>query len=178
MSTAYVSGRVPARYERLVSKQARAARTSKSDLVARYVIERSLESEFPGSRFAIRCQGEEAEKVWAPKFIAEIVSGKDPRATIERETKFERPTTVADLLKLYRTRYVEVEPLKSRAGDLERILVGAAGLEPATPCAQGRPGRACEVLIAEHFAAPEKPWAQIWAHLSGDERRLMASRGE
>jgi hypothetical protein len=48
MSTAYVSGRVPTRYERLVTKQARAARTSKSDLVARYVIEKSLETEFPG----------------------------------------------------------------------------------------------------------------------------------
>ena len=48
MSTAYVSGRVPARYERLVTKQARAARTSKSGLVARYVIEKSLETEFPG----------------------------------------------------------------------------------------------------------------------------------
>ena len=31
-----MSARVPARYERLVAKQARAARTSKSDLVARY----------------------------------------------------------------------------------------------------------------------------------------------
>jgi len=61
---------------------------------------------------------QEAEKVWEPKFIAEIVSGKDPRVPIERETKFERPATVADLLKLYRTRYVEVEPLKSRAGML------------------------------------------------------------
>jgi uncharacterized protein (DUF433 family) len=56
MSTAYVSGRVPARYERLVTKQARAARTSKSDLVARYVIEKSLETEFPyltGHRVAV-----------------------------------------------------------------------------------------------------------------------------
>jgi hypothetical protein len=35
MNSAYVSGRVPACYERLVTKQARAARTSKSDLVAR-----------------------------------------------------------------------------------------------------------------------------------------------
>src|SRR5439155_26591500 len=42
MNTAYVSGRVPPRYERLVVKQARAAKTSKSDLVARYVIEKSL----------------------------------------------------------------------------------------------------------------------------------------
>src|SRR5207244_12919595 len=52
----------------------------------------------------------------------------------ERETKFERPTTVADLLKLYRTRYVEVEPLKSRAGMLSQLNVLSAqlGTLPAT----------------------------------------------
>jgi len=51
MSTAYVSGRVPARFERLVARQARGAKTSKSDLVARYVIEKSLETQFPGISF-------------------------------------------------------------------------------------------------------------------------------
>jgi uncharacterized protein (DUF433 family) len=60
MSTAYVSGRVPTRYERLVARQARAARTSKSDLVARYVIEKSLESEFPGIAFRDSLSGREA----------------------------------------------------------------------------------------------------------------------
>src|ERR1700694_3544117 len=60
MSTAYVSGRVPARYERLVTRQARAARTSKSDLVARYVIEKSLETEFPGISFRASLSGREA----------------------------------------------------------------------------------------------------------------------
>jgi uncharacterized protein (DUF433 family) len=60
MSTGYVSGRVPARYERLVTKQARAARTSKSDLVARYVIEKSLETEFPGISFRDSLSGREA----------------------------------------------------------------------------------------------------------------------
>lgn len=66
---------------------------------------------------------QEAEKVWEPKFIAEIVSGKDPRVPIERETKLTRPTTVADLLALYRARYVEVEPLKSRAGMRSQLKV-------------------------------------------------------
>src|SRR6266446_10910364 len=60
MSTAYVSGRVPLRYERLVVKQARAARTSKSNLVARYVIEKSLENEFPGISFRDSLSGREA----------------------------------------------------------------------------------------------------------------------
>ena len=60
MSTAYISGRVPARYGRLVARQARAARTSKSDLVARYVIEKSLETEYPGISFRDSLSGREA----------------------------------------------------------------------------------------------------------------------
>jgi uncharacterized protein (DUF433 family) len=60
MSTAYISGRVPARFGRLVVKQARAAKTSKSDLVARYVIEKSLETEFPGISFRPAVSGREA----------------------------------------------------------------------------------------------------------------------
>ena len=60
MNTAYVSGRVPVRYGRLVARQARAARTSKSDLVARYVIEKSLETEFPGVSFRDSVSGREA----------------------------------------------------------------------------------------------------------------------
>jgi uncharacterized protein (DUF433 family) len=60
MSSAYVSARVPARVERLVARQARAARTSKSHLVARYVIEKSLETEFPGISFRDSLSGREA----------------------------------------------------------------------------------------------------------------------
>ena len=60
MGTAYVSARVPARYEKLVARQARTARTSKSDLVARYVIEKSLETEFPGISFRDSLSGREA----------------------------------------------------------------------------------------------------------------------
>ena len=41
-------------------KQARAAKTSKSDLVARYVIEKSLENEFPGISFRDSLSGREA----------------------------------------------------------------------------------------------------------------------
>lgn len=60
MSSAYVSGRVPARYGRLVVKQARTARTSKSDLVSRYVVEKALEAEFPGISFRDSVSGREA----------------------------------------------------------------------------------------------------------------------
>ena len=72
---------------------------------------------------------QEAEKVWEPKFIAEIASGKDPRATLVRENVAGKPNTVGDLLKLYRERYVEVEPLKSRhtAKSQLRVLTSELG---------------------------------------------------
>ena len=44
---------------------------------------------------------QEAEKVWEPKFIAEIASGKDPRKVPQRETTTGKPTTVADLLTIH-----------------------------------------------------------------------------
>jgi integrase len=74
---------------------------------------------------------QEAEKVWEPKFIAEIISGKDPRVPLEPENSPERPATVADLLKLYRTRYVDVEPLKSRVGMVSQLSAQLGDL-PAT----------------------------------------------
>jgi hypothetical protein len=64
---------------------------------------------------------QEAEKVWEPKFIAEIASGKDPRSAPDREGATDRPATVADLLTLYRTRYINVEPLKSRDRMLSQL---------------------------------------------------------
>lgn len=60
MKTAYVSGRLDQRFERLVVKQAQAAKTTKSDLVARYVIEKSIETEFPGISFRDSLSGREA----------------------------------------------------------------------------------------------------------------------
>jgi uncharacterized protein (DUF433 family) len=80
MSTAYVSGRVPTRYERLVMKQARAARTSKSDLVARYVVEKSLETEFPGISFRDSLSGREAYLTGHRVAVWEVV-------TVHEETK-------------------------------------------------------------------------------------------
>jgi uncharacterized protein (DUF433 family) len=84
MGTAYVSGRVPARYERLVTKQARAARTSKSDLVARYVIEKSLETEFPGISFRNSLSGREAYLTAHRVAVWEVVSVHDETRSIEK----------------------------------------------------------------------------------------------
>jgi len=65
---------------------------------------------------------QEAEKVWEPKFIAEIASGRDPRINPRRATADEA-RTVRDLLALYRARYIDVEPLKSRATMISQLNV-------------------------------------------------------
>jgi uncharacterized protein (DUF433 family) len=84
MSTAYVSGRVPARYERLVTKQARAARTSKSNLVARYVIEKSLETEFPGISFRDSLSGREAYLTGHRVAVWEVLAVHEETRSIEK----------------------------------------------------------------------------------------------
>lgn len=84
MSSAYVSGRVPARYERLVTKQARAARTSKSDLVARYVIEKSLETEFPGISFRDSLSGREAYLTGHRVAVWEVLSVHEETQSVEK----------------------------------------------------------------------------------------------
>jgi integrase len=77
---------------------------------------------------------QEAEKIWQPKFIAEIMSGKNPRVAVEPTTASDSPATVADLLQIYRTRYVAVERLKSRAGIVSQlnVLTSHLGQLPAT----------------------------------------------
>jgi uncharacterized protein (DUF433 family) len=87
MSSAYVSGRVPARYERLVTKQARAARTSKSDLVARYVIEKSVESEFPGISFRDSLSGREAYLTGHRVAVWEVVAVHAESQSIEKTAR-------------------------------------------------------------------------------------------
>lgn len=68
---------------------------------------------FPRGATAPITSKQEAEKVWEPKFIAEIASGKDPRKAPQRESTAGKPSTVADLLAMYRQRYVDVERLKA-----------------------------------------------------------------
>src|SRR5689334_19941356 len=84
MSSAYVSGRVPARYERLVVKQAHAAKTSKSDLVARYVIEKSLETEFPGISFRNSLSGREAYVAGHRVAVWEVVEVHSETRSVEK----------------------------------------------------------------------------------------------
>src|SRR5437773_7875887 len=84
MNTAYVSGRVPSRFERLIIKQAQAARTSKSNLVARYVIEKSLETEFPGISFRNSLSGREAYLTGHRVDVWEVLEVYEETKSIEK----------------------------------------------------------------------------------------------
>jgi integrase len=73
---------------------------------------------------------QEAEKVWEPKFIGEIVAGKDPRKT--PTPRVPEGTTVADFLDQYYERYVVAESLRSVASIRSRLgsLKDALGALP------------------------------------------------
>ena len=117
MNTAYVSGRVPARYERLVTKQARAARTSKSDLVARYVIEKSVETEYPGISFRDSLSGREAYLTGHRVAVWEVVSVHDEVKSVERTTRhFGWPRVLVQRALKYAKAFPE-EIARSRDGE-------------------------------------------------------------
>ncbi|HYT65498.1 MAG TPA: tyrosine-type recombinase/integrase [Vicinamibacterales bacterium] len=69
---------------------------------------------------------QEAEKVWEPKFIGEIVAGKDPRRPPAPPTA--EGMTVAEFLDLYFDRYVVAESLRSVASIRSRIGALKSGL--------------------------------------------------
>jgi integrase len=62
---------------------------------------------------------QEAEKVWEPKFIGEIVAGRDPRKPPAPPTA--EGMTVADFLDQYYERYVVAESLRSIASIRSRL---------------------------------------------------------
>lgn len=123
MSTAYVSGRVPARYERLVAKQARSARTSKSDLVARYVIEKSLETEFPGVSFRDSLSGREAYLTGHRVAVWEVAAVHQETKSIEKTvTHFGWPRVLVKRALAYAKAFPE-EISRSREGETDTAPV-------------------------------------------------------
>jgi uncharacterized protein (DUF433 family) len=119
MGTAYVSGRVPARYERLVARQARAARTSKSDLVARYVIEKSLETEFPGISFRDSLSGREAYLTGHRVAVWEVLAVYEEAKSLEKTaTHFHWPRVLVTRALAYAKAFPE-EIRRSREGETD-----------------------------------------------------------
>ena len=124
MNTAYVSGRVPARYERLVTKQARAARTSKSDLVARYVIEKSLETEFPGISFRDSLSGREAYLTGHRVAVWEVLTVyEDTRSVEKAASHFRWPRVLVNRALAYAKAFPE-EIIRARDGEAETPAAG------------------------------------------------------
>jgi len=121
MSTAYVSGRVPARYERLVTKQARAAKTSKSNLVARYVIEKSLETEFPGISFRDSLSGREAYLTGHRLAVWEVLAVYEETKSVERTADhFRWPHVLVKRALAYAKAFSE-EIRSSREGETDTV---------------------------------------------------------
>lgn len=123
MKTAYVSGRVPARYERLVARQARSARTSKSDLVARYVIEKSLETEFPGISFRETLSGREAYLTGHRVAVWEVWAVHHETKSIEKTADhFGWPSPLVKRALAYARAFPD-EVTRSREGETDALPV-------------------------------------------------------
>jgi len=123
MASAYVSGRVAARYERLVAKQARAAKTSKSDLVARYVIEKSLETEFPGISFRDSLSGREAYLTGHRMAVWEVVAVHDETKSVEKTAEhFRWPRVLVKRALAYANAFPD-EIDRSREGETATVPV-------------------------------------------------------
>jgi uncharacterized protein (DUF433 family) len=123
MSTAYVSGRVPARFARLVVKQARAAKTSKSDLVARYVVEKSVESEFPGISFRDSLSGREAYLTGHRVAVWEVVDAHEEFKSIGKTAEhFHWPVVLVKRALAYASDFPE-EIKQSREGERHGIPI-------------------------------------------------------
>ena len=119
MSTSYVSGRVPPRFERLVTKQARSAKTSKSDLVARYVIEKSLETEFPGISFRDSLSGREAYLAGHRVAVWEVLAVYEETKSVEKTAEhFRWPLVLVKRALAYAKAFPE-EIRKSREGEID-----------------------------------------------------------
>src|SRR6266496_4283751 len=123
MGTSYISGRVPARYERLVIKQARAAKTSKSDLVARYVIEKSLETEFPGISFRDSLSGREAYLTGHRVAVWEVLAVHEETKSVDRTADYFRwPRVLVKRALAYAKAFPE-EVGRSREGETDTAAV-------------------------------------------------------
>ena len=125
MTASYISGRVPARYGRLVAKQARAARTSKSDLVARYVIEKSLETEFPGISFRDSLSGREAYLTGHRVAVWEVLTVYEETKSVDKTVgHFRWPRVLVKRALAYARAFPEDV---SRSRDQETVASSVAG---------------------------------------------------
>jgi uncharacterized protein (DUF433 family) len=109
----------------LVAKQARAARTSKSDLVARYVIEKSLETEFPGISFRDSLSGREAYMTGHRVGVWEVLAVHEETKSVDTTARhFRWPRVLVKRALAYAKAFPEEI---SRAREEETDTVSVAG---------------------------------------------------
>ena len=114
---------MPARYQRLVTKQARAARTSKSNLVARYVIEKSLETEFPGISFRDSLSGREAYLTGHRVAVWEVLAVHEETKIVEETARhFRWPRGLVKRALAYAKAFPE-EISRARGGETDTASV-------------------------------------------------------
>jgi uncharacterized protein (DUF433 family) len=107
----------------LVAKQARVAKTSKSDLVARYVIEKSLETEFPGISFRDSLSGREAYLTGRRVAVWEVAAVYDETKSIEKTAEhFRWPRVLVKRALAYAKAFAE-EIGRSRDGETDTAPV-------------------------------------------------------
>jgi uncharacterized protein (DUF433 family) len=107
----------------LVAKQARAAKTSKSDLVARYVIEKSLETEFPGISFRDSLSGREAYLTGHRVAVWEVVAVHEDAKTVEKTAEHFRWPRVLVKRALAYAKAFPGEIGRSREGETDTVPV-------------------------------------------------------
>ncbi len=106
-------------------KQARAAKTSKSNLVARYVIEKALENEFPGISFRESLTGREAYVTGHRVAVWEVVEVHQETKSLEKAAEhFDWPLVLVRRALAYAKAFPE-EVRRSAEG--ERHGVPAVG---------------------------------------------------
>ena len=106
-----------------MAKQARAAKTSKSDLVARYVIEKSLETEFPGISFRDSLSGREAYLTGHRVAVWEVVAVLEDAKTVEKAAEHFRWPRVLVKRALPYARAFPDEIGRSREGETDTVPV-------------------------------------------------------
>src|SRR5688572_529244 len=82
-----------------------------------------------------------AERVWEPKFLAEIIAGRNPRVKPITAPKASEALSVADVLDRYYTNYVEAEGLRDPVtirGRLKAVKL-VLGKEPASVLEKAEP---------------------------------------
>lgn len=81
-----------------------------------------------------------ADRVWEPRFLGEIMAGRDPRVPPPRTPASTTGLTVADFLDRYFTNYVEAEGLKSADTILGHLKAMKASLGSLDVVALEKPG--------------------------------------